>query len=108
MVQSTDLRERDHVAHLGRLDRSRHGTVVVQRPVSAGVMVVSDVAAENSTEMLLVEDQDMVEALSTNGADQPFAIRILPRRVGRSPNLFDADRLDASEASPSQRSCRSE
>jgi len=102
MMKATDLRERDHVAHLGRLDRARHGTVVVQRPVSARVMVVGDVAAENWAEMLLVEDQEMVEALSTNGADQTFAIRILPGRVGRSLDLFDADRLDASGELPEE------
>ena len=83
MMKATDLRERDHVAHLGRLDRAGHRTVVVQRPVNARVMVVGDVAAENSAERLLVEDQDMVEALSTNGPDQPFAIRILPGRARR-------------------------
>ena len=83
MVKSADLRKRDHVAHLGRLDRAGHGTVVVQRPVSARVMVIGDVVAKNSAEVPLVEDQDMVEALSTDGADQPFTIRILPGRVRR-------------------------
>jgi len=56
MVKSADPGKRDHVAHLGRLDRSRQGTVVAQRPMSTGVMVVVDVAAKNSAEVPLVED----------------------------------------------------
>ena len=46
MVKPADLGERDHVAHFGWLDRVRHGTVVIQRPLSARVMVVVDVAVE--------------------------------------------------------------
>ncbi len=36
--------------------RTGHGTVVLQRLVSARIMVVGDVAAENSAVMLLIED----------------------------------------------------
>lgn len=42
-------------------------------------VVVRDVAAKNSAEMLLAEDDDVVEAFSPDGPDEALAVCVLPR-----------------------------
>ncbi len=81
MVEPTDLRERDHLTHLGRLVLSRFGAIVVEGLVRPRLVVVDDVLAKNAPEMLLVQNDDVIEALSTYGADQPFAVGILPMGI---------------------------
>ena len=45
-------------------------------------------------EMGLAEHDHMVEAFAADGADQTFAIRILPRRAWRDENFLDAHPFD--------------
>ena len=52
--------------------------------------------------MALVEDDDTVEALAANGADDPLDIGILPGRSWCRDNLRDAHRFDALIASAIQ------
>jgi hypothetical protein len=40
--------------------------------------------------MPLVQDDHVIQHLTTNTANQTFHIRILPRRAGCDPHLFDA------------------
>ena len=46
--------------------------------------------------MLLVQHDDIVEALSADSADQPLNERILPRRLWSRDDFSDAHVLDAS------------
>ena len=61
MVESTDQRKRDHLTHFGRLDLPRFGAIVVKGLVCPRLLVVGDVLAKNTPEMLLVQDDDVVE-----------------------------------------------
>ena len=79
MVEPADLWEGDHLAQLGRRDSSRLRAVVVEQLVCSGLVAVGDVFAKNAPEMLLVQDDDVVETLSTYGADQAFDVGVLPR-----------------------------
>ena len=45
--------------------------------------------------MGLVEHDDVIQALSPNGAHKSFAVWILPRRPRRNRHFFDAHSLDA-------------
>jgi hypothetical protein len=36
------------------------------------------IAAEQVTKMLLTEDNDMIQAISPNGTDEPLGVSILP------------------------------
>ena len=88
-MKPADLREGDHLTHHGRLDGTRVGAVVVERLMSPGFVVVGHVVAKNAAEMLLVQDDDVVEALATYGTDQPLAAGILPRGSWCCLDLFD-------------------
>ena len=45
--------------------------------------------------MSFVEHDHMIETFATNGTDDSFAIRILPRRPGRDQDFVDSQALDA-------------
>jgi hypothetical protein len=58
-------------------------------------MIVIDILAKESPQVLLVEDNQVIETLAANTADDPFDVRALPRRVRRRQDLLDAEAFDA-------------
>ena len=58
-------------------------------------MIVREVARENSSQMGVVEYDDMGETLSADTADQAFNVRILPWRSWRRDDFFDTHVPDA-------------
>jgi hypothetical protein len=47
--------------------------------MSADAIVVVDIGAEDSAKMRFAKDQDMVQAFSSDGANEPFCMSVLPR-----------------------------
>ncbi len=89
VVQPADHRYREHTAAITRLDLARDRRVSIEGQMRSSFVVVHEVRSKNSSEMLLVEDDDVVQALSLNRADQALHIRILPGRSPRRDNLFN-------------------
>ncbi len=58
-------------------------------------MVVLQVGSENSLQVSGVQHDHVVKALAAYRADDAFAIRILPRRMRRGRDFFDAYASDA-------------
>jgi len=59
-------------------------------------VVLIDVVGKNGVELVAGEDQDPVEALPTDGADETFGERIGPRgtdRCANDPDLLGAEDL---------------
>ena len=79
MMQAADLRHLDDVTTIGRLHRAWDRTVVGERSVWAYPMVIFEVRFENLPKLALMEHDESIQALSPNGAHQPFDERILPR-----------------------------
>jgi energy-coupling factor transporter ATP-binding protein EcfA2 len=63
--------------------------------VCAGPVVVDEVPAQQATQMGFVRHHDVVETLAAEGADEPFDIRILPRRPSRRLDFVDPHGLRA-------------
>jgi hypothetical protein len=57
-------------------------------------MVIRNIRGEHVPEMSLVEDDDMIEHITTDTPDEPLAVGILPRAVGRNIDLFYTQVLD--------------
>jgi hypothetical protein len=51
-------------------------------------VVIGEIRGEHTPEMLLVEDDDMIEHLAPDTPDEPLAVGILLRAVGRNLDLF--------------------
>ena len=61
----------------------------------SGLVVVFEVLRQNALQMRLVEHDEMVEALSADGPDQPFHERILSGTPVGGEHLVDAHVLHA-------------
>jgi hypothetical protein len=77
-MEPTDLRDRHHAPELGRMHLAWLGTVVVERLVWPCGVVVGEIRAQDAAEMGLAQNDDVIEALAADGADDPFDERVLP------------------------------
>ncbi len=96
MMQAAKVRNGDHSAFRRMLDAARHGSVAIQRKMRARLVIVRKVTRENSTQVIFAEHDDVVQALSPNGSNNPFNEWILPGRSWGRHNLLDAHLLNAS------------
>src|SRR5438105_8569334 len=53
-------------------------------------VVVVDVLRQDLSKMPFADHDDVVQAFTSNRADHPLGIRVLPRRAGRNNGLLDA------------------
>ena len=95
MMQPTEVRNRNDLPKRPRLDWSSVGRILVERKVSAGLVVVREVRGQNAPQVPLAEHDDMVEAFASHGTDEPLSERILPRALWRREYFFDAHALHA-------------
>jgi hypothetical protein len=76
VVQATDLWKLHDVADRGELDRPEVGSVLVECKVCARPMVVGEVAGQDSVEMSLAENENVIQALAPDRPDQPLRERV--------------------------------
>jgi len=70
--------------------------IFVQRQVSSGAIVIVGIGLQHAAQMRLAENDQMVQALSSDRSYQPFNIGILPRRTWCRRAIPDAHGPDAS------------
>jgi hypothetical protein len=87
VVKSSDLRNYYDAPAFWLLHYSRLRSVLGQRQMSSGVLVVDKITLENSTQRSSIPYDYMVQTFSANGSDQPLHVRILPWR-SRCSNHF--------------------
>jgi len=76
MMQPADHRQRDHFAFTDRLALAWLRSVLVEREVGSGAVIVVDVLAQDAPQMLLSEDNDVVQAFPAKGPDHALAVGI--------------------------------
>ena len=91
MVQAAHLREFDHSPWYWSHHRPRNRAVLCQRPMRTRVVIVLEEILEDSLEMSFADDDNMIQAFPAEGSDQPFGVRILPRRARRNGLFFDPE-----------------
>lgn len=96
MVKSADLRKRYDSALLWCLNRACDWAVHLKRQMRSGAIVIRDVIDNDSSEMVFVEDDDVVQTLSPYTAVKSLRIRILPRAMRWREDFFNAHVFDAS------------
>src|ERR1700686_3017573 len=65
--------------HAGSLYRPRNRRIFVQRSMRSDAVVIIGVRFQNSAQMLLAEDNEVIQTLTPDRSDQPFGKAILPR-----------------------------
>ena len=93
-MQAAHPRHLDDLPTIGRLYWPWDGTVVGKGSVRAYSMVIFEKGFENAPELLFMEHDHSIQALSANGTHQPLDVRILPRRSRRDELLLDAHAFD--------------
>ena len=93
MMKSTEVGKCDHLGIVkgpGLNPTTRRCLLpeIVMRPV---VVIVPDVILEQPTELLVVEDDDVIEEFSTYVAHPAFSDAVLPRALVGSADGLDFD-----------------
>ena len=66
MMQAADLENRDHLSFGGMLDSTRHRSVSFQRRMSAGFVVVREIACQDPAQVGFVEHDHVIQAFATD------------------------------------------
>ena len=77
MKAAEDGRRYD-AAHV--LDCAIDRSVLVERPMSPQLIIISGILRQNPAQVRFAEDNHMVDALASDRSDQPFGEAVLPRR----------------------------
>ena len=80
VMESADLRKLHHLSEFRRLYLPRDRSILIERQVSARLLVVFEIRLQDATQAWFMQDDDVVQALAANRADQALDIGILPRR----------------------------
>ena len=81
MVQSANLWKCDDLPEFALVHHSRLGRTLLERQMRPGAIVVPGVRGKDPAELPLVEDDHVVQALSTQGANESLRVGVLPRRA---------------------------
>ena len=57
-------------------------------------MIITKITRQNATEVRLIEDDNVVKTLTTDRANDPFGIWILPRRTRCGQDFLNSHRSD--------------
>ena len=88
VMETAQLRDCDDPADTR--DLPREWTLLVEPQMGPGPMVVTEIRSQGSLQMPRVQDDEMVQAVSSYRADQAFGVRILPGTPGRGEYFFNA------------------
>ena len=95
MVEATDFANLNNPAEFWLLDWPTMGRILVERQVSARPVVVPEVASQGTAEVLFAEDDDVIQTLAPDGADEALGEGVLPRAVRRRQDFTDTHALQA-------------
>jgi hypothetical protein len=90
-METTDLGDRNDPPGGSFRDRSAIGRVFLEAQVRSTPMIVPAVRREDAPKMRLVDDDHVIETLSSDRADQAFDVRILSRTRRRGHDFGDAE-----------------
>ena len=91
MMETTDFGDRNNPPGGSSRDRSAIGRVFLEAQVRSTPMIVPAVRREDAPKMRLVDDDHVIETLSSDRADQAFDVRILSRTRRRGHDFGDAE-----------------
>src|SRR2546422_2391306 len=95
MMQTTGFGKLDDPAELWPLDWPCVGCIFVEREMGSRPVIVREVAGEEAAQAPLAKDEDMVQTLAPDRADEPLRERVLPRAMGRCEHFTDTHVLDS-------------
>ena len=61
----------------------------------ARFVIIAEIVFEQSTQMVVIEDDHMIQTLATNASDHPLHVAILPRTPWRDADFLDVHSFDS-------------
>src|SRR5882724_9509655 len=95
MMQATDFGNLHDPARLGELDGPDVRRMLVEREVRASPMIAGEVAGQDAAQVAFAENQNVIQTLASDRADEPLRDGILPRAVRRREDFLDPHALHA-------------
>ena len=95
MMEASDFGDRDNRAEPGRFDWPAVGGVLVEREMSAGLVIVAEVAGQDSAQVAFIEDQNVIQTLAPNRAEESLREGILPGALRRHEDFLDPQAVDS-------------
>src|SRR5229473_3545962 len=95
MVEATDFANREDLAEFRPLNSPAVGCILVEREVSTRPVVVREVASQGAAQVPFAKDEDVIQTLAPDGADEPLREGILPGAVSRREDFTYAHALHA-------------
>src|SRR5437870_12262503 len=93
MMQATDFGNLHDPARLGELDGPDVRRVLVEREMRASLVIVGEVAGQDAAQVAFAENQNVIQTLTPDRADEPLREGILPRAVRRREDFLDPHAL---------------
>ena len=90
MVQTADLRNDHDRAERWWRDRPGLWGVLGQREMRPRPVIGGQVPRQDASQADFIQDDHMIETLASNGADDAFRVRVLPRGTWRGEDLMDS------------------
>ena len=77
-MQATDFGNLHDPACLGELDGPDVRRILVERKMRASPVIVGEVAGQDAAQVAFAENQDVIQTLASDRADESLGERILP------------------------------
>src|SRR5262249_24965811 len=82
-------------ARAGWLHRTRPWTILVEREMRSGVMMILKIARQHAAQVTLAQGDDVIQAFTADRTDQSLNIWVLPGRSWSSDDLRDTHGANA-------------
>jgi len=89
-MQAADLGDSHDGTDRRRLNGPRDRSIHLHGEMRPGLVVVAEVFAEDLSEMILAEDDQVVQAFAPDRSDDSFSVGVLPGGLRSGDDLLDA------------------
>ena len=95
MVEATDLANRDDLAEFRPFNRAAVGPHPCRARGEYTPVVVREVASKGTAQVPFAKNEDVIQTLAPDGANEPLRKGVLPRALRRREDLSDPHALHA-------------
>src|SRR5467141_644380 len=95
VMQATDFGNLHDPARLGELDGPDVRRILVEREMRASPVIVGEVAGQDAAQVAFAENQNVIQTLAPDRADEPLREGVLPRDVRGREDFLDPHALHA-------------
>src|SRR5881397_1065900 len=93
VMHATDFGNLHDPARRGQLDGPAVGRILVEREMRASEVIVGEVAGQDAAQVAFAENQNVIQTLAADRADEQLGEGVLPRAVRSREDFLDPHAL---------------